>query len=193
MQLGKSLVGALVGGAIGIGVLVALYMLTGWDKAWLAIPVAITTGLGVRSAATTGGHASYARGALTAVVAILAFLAFYPVVAKVAVRGAIAQPIVADPLAAQTTEANTAQTDAAEAAAVEPRQVEERPVPDVGAVPRPRNQQFSTWDFLWLSIAGLIAYELGRGTAAAPASGAAGSPDDGPPPVNVGPSAAPPE
>jgi hypothetical protein len=186
MQLGKSLIGALLGGAIAIAVLVAIYMLTGWDKAWLAILAAIITGLGVRWTATTKGHASYARGALTALVAILSFLAFYPIVAQVTVRGGVAKPIVADPLAARATEANEVEADATEPAAVEAPRADERPALEPAAIPRPRNQQFSEWDFLWLSIAGLIAYELGRGTAAAPATGSAGSPDDGPPPVAVG-------
>ena len=85
-------------------------MLTGWDKAWLAILVAIITGVGVRWAANTSGHASYVRGALTALVAILAFLAWYPIQAQLTVRGALARPIVADPAA---VEANAADADEA--------------------------------------------------------------------------------
>ena len=62
-----------------------------------------------------------------------------------------------------------------------------RTKPCARALARPRAQQFSTWDFLWLCIAGLIAYDLGRGTATAtPAAGAMGSPDDGPPPTSAG-------
>jgi hypothetical protein len=130
---------------------------------------------------------------LTALVAILAFLAFYPIVAQVAGRRSIAQPIVADPLATNTTETNAAIADAAdenaadanaaEPAAAEAPRAEERQVIERGATPMPRNQQYSTWDFIWLSIAGLIAYELGRGTAAGPATAPGGNPDDGPPPA----------
>jgi hypothetical protein len=227
MQFGKSLVGALVGGAVGIAALIGTHMLTGWDKAWLAIPVALITGLGVRWAADTRGHASYARGALTALVAILAFLAWYPIQAKITVGTAsIAKPIVSDRVAAASTERRAATDEAAtddadDAAAdgsdetaqstgedadeanepatddadepAEPaandaeQSAEGEPSRALAAPPRPRAQQFSTWDFLWLCVAGLIAYELGRGTAAPThATGAMGSPDDGPPPVTAG-------
>jgi hypothetical protein len=202
MQLGKSLVGALVGGAVGIAALIGIHMLTGWDKAWLAILVAIITGVGVRWAANTTGHASYARGALTALIAILAFLAWYPIQAQLTVRGALAKSILPNRAAveanaadadetsepADTADADEAAETVAAPAADEPaQQVGEGPNVAPGALARPRAQQFSTWDFLWLCIAGLIAYELGRGTAAAtPAAGAMGSPDDGPPPANVG-------
>ncbi len=202
MQLGKSFVGALVGGAVGIAALIGIHMLTGWDKAWLAILVAIITGAGVRWAATTTGHASYVRGALTALVAILAFLAWYPIQAQLTVRGALAKPILpnraaveadavdADEAAepADTADADDAAETVTAPAADEPAgQTGEGPNIAPGVLARPRAQQFSTWDFLWLCIAGLIAYELGRGTAAAaPAAGAIGSPDDGPPPANVG-------
>ena len=202
MQLGKSLVGALIGGALSILALIGIHMLTGWDKAWLAILVALITGLGVRWAANTTGHASYARGALTALIAILAFLAWYPIQAQLTVRGALAKPILPNRAA---VEANTADADeaaepadtadadeaaetvAAPAADVPAAQTGEGPNIAPGALARPRAQQFSTWDFLWLCIAGLIAYELGRGTASAtPATGAMGSPDDGPPPSSAG-------
>jgi hypothetical protein len=219
MQLGKSLVGALVGGAVGIAALIGIHMLTGWDKAWLAIPVAIITGLCVRWIADTRGHASYARGALTALVAILAFLAWYPIQAKITIGTAsVAKPIVADRTAAEAIEprdttVEAATDDADEPAepesddADEPAQPASTPAADEAAQPNagegglaravpPRlpAQQFSTWDFLWLCIAGLIAYELGRGTAPATRpTGAMGSPDDGPPPATVRQSTAPPE
>jgi hypothetical protein len=221
MQFGKSLVGALVGGAVGIAALILIYMLTGWDKAWLAILVAIITGAGVRWAAATKGYPSYARGALTALVAILAFLAWYPIQAQLTVRGARAKPIVSDTQMAKSEPAKTTDEAAEPADAVDDKVAAEpagtvddevaaepgesaaseaaaaenpviQPADDGGnlaarALPKPRAEEFSTWDFLWLCIAGLIAYELGRGTAsAAPSTGAMGSPDDGPPPVTAG-------
>jgi hypothetical protein len=205
MQLGKSFVGALVGGAVAIAALIGIHMATGWDKAWLAILVAIVTGLGVRWAAETHGHASYARGALTALIAILAFLAWYPIQAQITVRGNVAKPILPDsraaaPAAADVEEATEspapsdadqaavpAETDAAPVATAAAQPAGESTAVVPGGLARPRSQQFSTWDFLWLCFAGLIAYELGRGTApAASATGAIGSPDDGPPPSAIG-------
>ena len=46
MQFGKTLVGAIIGAALGIGLLIAVYLLFGIDKMWMAIPVAIVDGLG---------------------------------------------------------------------------------------------------------------------------------------------------
>src|SRR6185436_2541032 len=74
MQFGKTLVGAVIGAALGIGLLVAVYLLFGIDKMWMAIPVAVLTGLGVRMVAATSGHASYLRGAITVLLAMGAYL-----------------------------------------------------------------------------------------------------------------------
>ena len=57
MQLGKALVGAVIGGAIGIGLLVAAYFLFRTEHTGLAILVAVCVGLGVRAMAATKGHA----------------------------------------------------------------------------------------------------------------------------------------
>src|SRR5215216_3841827 len=74
MQLGKTLVGAIIGAALGIGLLIAVYLAFGIDKMWMAIPVALLTGLGVRMVAATSGHASYLRGAITVLLALGAYL-----------------------------------------------------------------------------------------------------------------------
>src|SRR5215203_6939429 len=74
MQFGKTLVGAIIGAALGIGLLIAVYLLFGIDKMWMAIPVALLTGLGVRMVAATSGHASYLRGAITVLLAMGAYL-----------------------------------------------------------------------------------------------------------------------
>ena len=88
MQLGKSLLGALLGAIVGVIVLIAIHMQWGIDKNWLAIPVAILTGLGVRALATTYGHESYLRGAITALIALGAFLFGMDRAAKIAVSRA---------------------------------------------------------------------------------------------------------
>jgi hypothetical protein len=125
--------------------------------------------MGVRWIVTTKGHPSYLRGALTGTLAIVAFVVGQYAVAEVATRrGNVAKPI--------TIERDAAANDATEAAAegaeatLEPAQLEARP--DAGAADGqlPRRQQFSTGDFIWLCIAALVAYELGRGSGGAPAS-----------------------
>ncbi len=74
MQFGKTIVGAIIGAILGVGLLVAVYFLFGVDKMWMAIPVALLTGLGVRMAGATSLHASYLRGAITVVLAMGAYL-----------------------------------------------------------------------------------------------------------------------
>jgi hypothetical protein len=166
MQLGKSLVGALIGSAVGVGLTLATYYFFALDHTGLAILVAVCAGLGVRAVVNTKAHASYLRGGLTCIVAIVAFAACKFLIADLAVRGAFAKPM--KPVVARPAE------DASdrEAAAEGPTQPIEAPQPDrpqqtggaVGAMHAPPS--FSTWDFVLLSIAALVAYELGRGTGA---------------------------
>ena len=73
MQLGKALVGAVIGSAIGVGLILAIYYAIALDHTALAILVAVCAGLGVRALVTTTAHVSDLRGVLTCVVAILAF------------------------------------------------------------------------------------------------------------------------
>jgi hypothetical protein len=174
MQLGKSLVGAIIGGLIGIALCIAVTKATGgWDKMWLAIPVALLTGLGVRGMANTKGHPSYARGALTAIIAIVAFLASFPIAAQITSRGAAARQINAQ---ANTEPANAAADDAADtedaadapAEEAEPAAPAREPGSDLAAGLRnQRPPERSPWEYVALGIAALIAYELGRGSGVA--------------------------
>ena len=81
MQFGKALVGGIIGAAVGIGLLFVVIRFS--DRFWLAIPFAIITGLGVRMAVSTAGHASYVRGALTAMLALAAYIGGLTVVTHV--------------------------------------------------------------------------------------------------------------
>jgi len=195
MQLGKSLLGAIIGGVLGIATLVMIHSLTGWDKAWLAIPVAIFTGVGVRWMVATAGHPSYARGGLTAVLAILAFMVGNYVVAEVATRRAASQQTALAP--AERQQADDAGEGAGgagdEAPLIEPVRLEERSPLGGTGVRNPRAQQWSTWDFLWLCVAAFIAYELGRGTNAASAPRGTDVRDEEEPPPATGQTPMPPD
>src|SRR4051812_49567571 len=74
MQPARTLIGAIVGAALGIAVLYAAYRFAGRDEFWLSIPFALLTGLGVRFALAGTARASYLRGAITAVLALAADL-----------------------------------------------------------------------------------------------------------------------
>ncbi len=177
MQLTKSLLGAVIGGAIGVAVLVGAYFLFGTEHTGLAILVAFLVGFGVRAMVATKGHTSYVRGAITALIAIAAFVGGKFIVAEIATRSIVANAEQPMRVAAQTdqraaNDSAEATSESDEAAAQEEvevrRQVERSPAG--GALRRtPRvNTSFSTWDFIWLSVAALIAYELGRGSGSTP-------------------------
>jgi hypothetical protein len=167
MQLGKTLIGAIIGAALGILLLVVVNFLFHLDAVWLAIPVAILTGLGVRTLVSTSGHASYLRGALTGVLALAAYLFGWWAVAAVAQQRAAAQPKL--PVKVASDQAAD-ETDKGAGEMVEP------PPPPVQPMLRPSGDALrkavppgqNPLDYVWLGVAALIAYELGRGTGAKP-------------------------
>jgi hypothetical protein len=167
MQLGKALIGAIIGGALGIAALIAVQYLTGVDQTWLAIVVALFTGLGVRAMVSTSGHASYLRGALTAILALAAFWGGTQLFSELAQRGVFAKSMPAPKIAAPEVDVEVAEDDGETDVVVEPvaPPVVAR-VENAGARnPRAAAAQ-SPWDFVWLCLAALVAYELGRGTSA---------------------------
>jgi hypothetical protein len=190
MQFGKTLVGAIIGAALGVVLLIAVYLLFGIDKMWMAVPVALLTGLGVRMVATTSGHPSYLRGAITVALAMGAYFG-----------GLRISQVVATHRAETVSKANLHR-----AAAEEPGEPgdakKEEPTADVppvvappvmaaptdGTMRRPA-VQMSTRDFMWnfisLAVAALVAYELGRGSGGVPK----GTIDAGPAPGGTHPDA----
>ncbi|MFO0791836.1 MAG: hypothetical protein U0805_20430 [Pirellulales bacterium] len=172
MQLGKAVLGAVVGGAIGIGLLLVLYLTAGLDQVWLAIPFAIITGLGVRMLVSTSGHASYARGAVTMILALAAYIGGWMLVAQVATARANAPKKMPVPATTAADKEGEGTGNAEAAPATPPPPVAQAPMAHVDMKARGGPRQFSTWDFIWLAIAALVAYELGRGSELPGAGGA---------------------
>lgn len=169
MQLGKTLIGAVIGAALGIGVLFAVYFLFGITHFSLAIAVAALTGLGVRALVSTSGHASYARGALTGIFALAAYVGGWLLVAEVAKAQAAAGPKRPAPVAAKNVEEEPKEEAAPGGEAAPVEVVQEIPqAPTGAAMPKAVTPGQSPLDYVWLAIAGLVAYELGRGTGAKP-------------------------
>ena len=168
MQIGKSLVGAIIGGGVGIAILIAVQHYKQLDQTWLAIVVAILVGLGVRAMVSTSGHPSYLRGALTGILALAAYFGGMQLYSQLAQRGVLAKKLPPAPVAAPDTEAEEGATTEAEVDGVpvpiEP--VDPAPAANV-QLPMPKAgppQPGSPWDYVWLTVAALIAYELGRGS-----------------------------
>jgi hypothetical protein len=173
MQLGRALIGAIIGAAVGIAVLVAVYMALKFDSVWLALVVAILTGLGVRMMVATGGHASYLRGALTGIIALGAYLfGSYVVAAVMQSQASKASEATRVEQPAATAEAgDSADADAATAEAPPAEAPKTAPTAARSGGARqkmatPRN--WSNLDYILLCVSALVAYELGRGTAAKP-------------------------
>jgi hypothetical protein len=173
MQFGKTLIGGIIGAALGVGLLVLVYHQFGKDNMWLSIPVAILTGLGVRLMIARTGQASYARGALTVLIALGAYLGGLEVtkhyatsraaeLAKGVPRAAVDAEAPADPAEKKGPEDAAAPPTPAPDQKAGPAAV---PGPTMGELRRPQlPKTFSTWDFLALAVAALVAYELGRGS-----------------------------
>ncbi|HEY4234686.1 MAG TPA: hypothetical protein VGM76_14730 [Lacipirellulaceae bacterium] len=185
MQLGKSLVGAVIGSVLGVGLVVAIYYFFVLDHAGLAILVAACAGLGVRAMVTTRGHASYLRGALTCILAIAAFAGSKFLIADLAARGLLADVRPIKRLVARPVDNPGGATGDGDTTAqpTETPQIERRPGNGDMVTGKSRSpQRFSTWDFIWLSVAALVAYELGRGTDATRATDQARESAAGTPP-----------
>jgi hypothetical protein len=169
MQLGRTLVGAIIGAILGIAVMAAVYLAFRLDSAWLALPVAVLTGLGVRMMVSTSGHASYLRGAITGLLALGAYLLGWSAMATIAQQ--TAAKAAQSTRVEQPAEGDKAEgAEAAEAAApVETPKAPDMPIASKSSGARASKagvpKGFSTLDYIVLCAAGLIAYELGRGTA----------------------------
>ena len=172
MQFGKTLVGAVIGAVLGIGLLIAVYLAAGIDKMWMAIPVAILTGLGVRMMAAKSGDASYLRGAITVVLALAAYLGGVAITKSVATNRADKVAKLAPPPAAAKVETTDEKKKGEEPVAdAMPAQAVQTPISTSNRGGHSAIAPNQNWalDFLWLAVAALAAYELGRGSGAAKA------------------------
>lgn len=168
MQLKNALIGAIVGGLLGVGFLIAAFLFFGAQHTALAVVVAVLVGAGVRAMVLTKGHASYLRGAVTALIAIIAFVGGNIVVAQVAksrMAADAAEPMRMASLPEQNAEAAAdSSTEASTEPVAEEVEVRRSAVPTGGGVRGPLKASYTWPDFILLSLATLIAYELGRGS-----------------------------
>jgi len=173
--LAPAIVGAIIGAAVGVGLHVVLATgMLGYrnEASWFAIVIGVLTGLGVRMACRGCMDRSYARGALAAVVALAAIVGSSFAIREVMKRS---ETTTKGPVAAaKNPEADAAADADAEDADVADPAASAEPV----AVPRiapPRGQigmgagvkgglaNPSPWEFVFMALGGLVAYELGRG------------------------------
>lgn len=211
MQLGKTLVGGIIGAVVGIAVLIAVQHYRGLDQTWLSIVVAGFVGIGVRMMVSTSGHPSYTRGAITLLLALAAYFGGTKIYSELTTRGILAKKLPDRPVAQAPAAGEDAADEEGDAAAadpaadgattaeadgvavpVDPTGAETAPAagepaaggppagepaaaqpppaePVAGVLPRDAPKQApmqpaSPWEYVWLAIAALVAYELGRGS-----------------------------
>ncbi|RIK72324.1 MAG: hypothetical protein DCC67_19430 [Planctomycetota bacterium] len=169
-RLLPTLVGALIGAAVGVGL--HLLIETGiagtrpYEAIWFAMVIGLITGFGVRLANKGHMGRSYARGAISGFVALGAIvLSTFLISTVMAKRDALAKSrpaaaaAQADAGKAAPTEGDAAAADAAptpmEAAAGDRGGV-------AGVIGRP-NDKLNPWQFIFMAVGAFIAYELGRG------------------------------
>jgi hypothetical protein len=177
-SLAPSVVGGVIGAAVGVGLHVALesgMFGTRIEAAWFAIVIGVLTGLGVRMACRGCMDRSYARGAIAGIIALAAIVGSSFAIREVMKR---TESTAKGPVAAATdANAETAATD--EAAGDEDAADEAEPAADAQPVANertapPRGQigmgaakgglaDPNPWEFVFMALGGLVAYELGRG------------------------------
>lgn len=170
MGLGPAIIGGIVGAAIGILIQVAFEVGGNIQAPWGAIIIGALTGLGVRLATAKLPSPSYARGALALLLGLGAIFA-----SPYAVQRAIARKAEAQKLALSTIKSGKAASkengqDSADAKDSGVPEAEREDLP--GAVPvhgaggnklavRPKGNDL--WQFIYMAVGALLAYEFGRG------------------------------
>ena len=191
MGVGPTLLGGVVGAAVGVALHTVLE--TGMlgkpvEASWFAIVIGLLTGLGVRQANRTHMERSYLRGALAGLIALAAIYGSAEVIANVMKKrdqamkskpAAAADGAVEKEGDATTTDETT--TAEAEAPAKEADRTI-NPALAGGVVGNPRAGDLNPWQFVFMALGALVAYELGRGVGAPKG----GEPADATPPEGLG-------
>jgi hypothetical protein len=175
MQAEKSgLVPTLIGGVVGAAVGVALQVVleTGLlgqrlEASWCAVVIGVLVGLGVRQANRHHMNRSYVRGAVSGLIALAAIVASSFAIQEVMSRREV-RPLGGKQVAAAKADEEATDEDAtgaAEATVDEPIEEPARPqAVGLGGVPaRGVTSDLNPWQFVFMALGGLFAYELGRG------------------------------
>lgn len=192
MGVGPTLLGGVVGAAVGVGLHTLLE--TGMlgkpvEASWFAIVIGLLTGLGVRQANRTHMERSYLRGAISGIIALAAIYGSTVLIAEIMKKRDLA--VATKPAAAATAEASeengdepsdvTATADA-ETPTDEPAERSLNPALGDANVVGARAGDINPWQFVFMALGALVAYEFGRG-AGAPKTA---EPTDATPPEGLG-------
>ena len=168
MGLGATLIGAIIGAAVGVGLHQFLEVGLQMEASWFFIVIGLLTGLGVRQAnKSLAGKVSYVRGAISGLVALAAIVgSIYLVSILMAKRDTTSSKPLAEAAPAATAEDNEAGDAATDETPAPATQPEARPAVAPGGVGKMggRAEEFSTWQFVFMAVGAFVAYEFGRGS-----------------------------
>jgi hypothetical protein len=171
MSASKTVIGAVVGAAVGViaHVVLEAYLMKSGEAPWMAVVIGLLTGLGVRKFdPTVVSSVSYLRGALSALIALAGIVGGMQVVAK-AVQARNASALTSAPKALAQPAAESAVEAEGEAAAEE-APVEAAPVRESAPLSLPAagrmkpRKDFSPIQFAMIAVGAFLAYELARGS-----------------------------
>lgn len=172
MNLGRTLVGGLIGAAVAIGIYVAL-LLGGQTASWFPVVTGALVGFGVMQVCKTAGNPSYARGAISGLIAAAAMLGGDLIAKEVLTKkaeaistkqGEVKKAELKDEESEEEGEESEGEEEEAEAAP-DPIEVEEVD-PEKGRIGAPNKLgQNDVWPFAFMAFGIFLAYEFARGTA----------------------------
>ncbi len=168
----RTLIGGLVGAALATAAWLAIEYFTQSNLSWLVCLVGLITGASVRCASGAQAAESFLRGALAILLTLAAIVGGRQVFAKIMQASTVAPIAVA--AAAEVPAAKgeaKVQGNHAEVA-VELPDLSRATVDAYRGGKVSLTKNFSEWDMLWMSLAALGAYVVGKGGGKAAVAGA---------------------
>lgn len=170
----KVLISGIIGAAVATAAWLALEHFTLKEFGWLACLVGFVTGLAIHSAAGAHARASFGRGALAVILTLAACVGGRLLYVKVmeSVRADLNEQMaqVAEPKGGEVADAENGSSETSdeggEAAEPKPAQPPEADMPAASMkLQKPSMKTaISQGDMLWLCLAALIAYVVGKGS-----------------------------
>jgi hypothetical protein len=161
----RGLLGGIIGAVVAATVWLGLMHVTQMDLGWLACAVGVVTGYSVHRTAGPHSGGSFFYGTLSVILALVAIVGGRQVYAKVMEANTGKSPVViavAEPRAS-VVEAETAGDSIATSKQSAPVD-ERRPAVSLDPLSKPLpKSSISKSDMLWMSLAALAAYIIGKG------------------------------
>ncbi len=157
------LFGGIVGGAVGAAVWVSIEYSSQLEFAWMAWPVGLLVGWGVRKCAAADTRGGFLRGALAALLALAAILGAGWSKQKILTRQV--SQVIAPAIVVTTGEAEVGDQKSTDetSEAIEPVTVDFGK-PSTGLLQGSKTDNaMQSMDMLWLCLAALTAYVVGKG------------------------------